>query len=163
MYAIRSYYVTVQQGFLLTAVSWLLLVAFAAIPFVLSGILTNYGDAFFEAMSGLTTTGATVITGLEAAPPGILLWRSILNFLGGVGIIVLAVAVFPFLSVGGMQIFKMESSETAEKIVPKIKILTRSIILIYLALNFACMVFLYLSGMNLFDALNHALASYNFV
>ncbi|TAN55972.1 MAG: potassium transporter TrkH, partial [Rhodospirillales bacterium] len=95
-------HITIRHGFVLTALSWVVLSAFGALPFVFSHLNLSYTDAFFETMSGLTTTGATVIVGLDNAPPGILLWRAILHGIGGIGIIVMAVAVLPFLRVGGM-------------------------------------------------------------
>ena len=100
---------SIRQAFILTSLSWIILVAFAAIPFCLSQIKLSYTDAFFEAMSGLTTTGATVITGLNSLPPGLLIWRGILQWIGGIGIIVTSVAVLPMLRIGGMQLFRMES------------------------------------------------------
>ncbi|HXV74654.1 MAG TPA: potassium transporter TrkG, partial [Sphingomonadales bacterium] len=111
---------TVKQAFLLTVLAWTILPLFAALPFAFSGTALGYTDAYFEAMSGLTTTGATVLTGLDAAPPGILLWRSVLQWLGGIGIIVMAIAVLPMLRVGGMQLFRTESSDTTEKILPRV-------------------------------------------
>ena len=99
----------VRQGFLLTGSSWLALVIFAAIPLSMGGLQLSYVDAFFEAMSGVTTTGSTVVSGLDDAPPGALLWRSMLQWFGGVGIIIMAFAVLPALKVGGMQIFKSEA------------------------------------------------------
>ncbi|MGB1547382.1 MAG: potassium transporter TrkG, partial [Alphaproteobacteria bacterium] len=111
---------TIRQTFLLTTLSWLAIAVFAALPLAFSDLDLSYTDAFFEAMSGLTTTGSTVIVGLDDAPPGILLWRALLQWLGGVGIIVMAVAVLPVLQVGGMQLFQTESSDTSEKVLPRI-------------------------------------------
>ena len=93
--------------------------AFAAVPLMLAAIDLSYTDAFFEAMSGITTTGATVIVGLDTAPPGILLWRALLQWMGGIGIIVLALSILPMLQVGGMQLFRMELSEKSDKVLPQ--------------------------------------------
>ncbi len=109
--------ISIRQGFLLTAASWLALVLFASIPLAIGGLHLSFIDAFFEAMSGLTTTGATVVVGLDHAPPGSLLWRSMLQWIGGVGIIIMAFAILPVLRVGGMQIFKSEAWDTSEKFI----------------------------------------------
>ncbi len=114
---------TLRQAFALTTFSWLVMVIFAALPFAFSDLQLSYTDAFFEAMSGVTTTGSTVIQGLDETPPGLLLWRAMLQWLGGVGIIVTAVAVLPMLQVGGMQLFRMESSDTSEKVMPRASLL----------------------------------------
>ena len=103
---------SVKQAFLLTSFSWLALTGFAALPLAFSELGLSYTDAFFEAMSGLTTTGATIIVGLDDAPVGILLWRALLQWFGGIGIIVMAISVLPMLNVGGMQLFRLESSDT---------------------------------------------------
>ncbi|MBF0169017.1 MAG: potassium transporter TrkH [Alphaproteobacteria bacterium] len=152
-------HITLRHGFVLTSLSWVVLSAFGALPFVFSHLGLSYTDAFFEAMSGLTTTGATVIVGLDNAPPGILLWRAILHGIGGIGIIVMAVAVLPSLRVGGMQFFRMESSDKSEKFMPKAAQMAMSIILAYLALVLACFVALWIAGMTPFDAICHALAT----
>jgi len=107
-----------RQAFIMTTAVWVALVFFGSIPYLLSGAVPTFTDAFFESMSGLTTTGSTVITALDTQPPGILLWRGIQQWLGGLGIIVMAVAVLPMLQVGGMQLFKIEAFDTAEKIMP---------------------------------------------
>ena len=109
----------IREAFILTIWSWLGVTLFASLPFVFAELNLSFSDAFFEAMSGITTTGATVILNLDDAPPGILLWRALLQWLGGIGIIVTAVAVLPMLKVGGMQLFRMESSDTTEKVLPR--------------------------------------------
>ena len=106
----------IREAFILTIGSWLGVTLFASLPFAFAELNLSFADAFFEAMSGITTTGATVIVNLDQAPPGILLWRALLQWLGGIGIIVTAVALLPMLKVGGMQLFRMESSDTTEKI-----------------------------------------------
>ena len=103
--------ISVRQGFMITTLAWVALVFFSAVPFMLGLYKMSFTDAFFEAMSGLTTTGATVIVGLDDAPPGLLLWRSMLQWFGGIGIVIMAIAVLPALSVGGMQLFRLESSD----------------------------------------------------
>ncbi len=149
-----------QQAFLLTTLSWAALVTFAAIPFALSpSMQMSYTDAFFEAMSGLTTTGSTVIVGLDAAPPGILAWRALLQWLGGVGIIVMAIAVLPMLRVGGMQIFRLESSDTSEKILPRAQAIVGSIVALYVGLTAICAACYWLFGMPFAHAVAHAMTT----
>ncbi|MEW5964639.1 MAG: TrkH family potassium uptake protein [Pseudomonadota bacterium] len=147
----------VKEGFLLTTISWVVVTAFAAIPFF--GLGLTYTDAYFEAMSGITTTGSSVIVGLDKIPRGILLWRALLNGIGGLGIIVMAIIMLPFLRVGGMQLFQAESSDRSEKIVPRAIELTLAIAAVYAILLFACAALFHLFGMTLFDAICHALAS----
>ncbi len=103
-----------RQAFILTTLSWLVLTAASALPFAFSDLDMSYTDAFFEAMSGISTTGSTVIVGLDSAPQGILLWRALLQWLGGIGIIVMAIAVMPMLRVGGMQLFRMENLDKSD-------------------------------------------------
>ena len=119
--------ITLQQGYLLTAVSWVSLTLLATLPFILSDVTPGFADALFEAMSGLSTTGATVITDLEILPDSILLWRSMLNGLGGVGIVIFAVALLPFLGIGGMQIFQRENSDLNDKFMPKFNYIAKRI------------------------------------
>lgn len=148
-----------QQAFLLTTISWIILTAFAALPFVFSELNLSYTDAFFEAMSGITTTGSTIISSLENAPPGILLWRAVLQWLGGIGIIVMAVAILPFLQVGGMQLFRMESSDKSEKIMSSAGQIASAIALIYFLFTFICAISYWMAGMTGFDALAHAMTT----
>ncbi|WP_293577537.1 TrkH family potassium uptake protein [Phaeobacter sp.] len=150
---------TIQQTFLVTTLVWLALPVFGAIPFVLGPTDLRYVDAFFEAMSGLTTTGATVLSGLETLPRGLLLWRGILQWLGGIGIIVVAMVFLPELRVGGMQIFKSESFDTFGKILPRAQAIAKQIALIYVLLTAACMVVYMMFGIGVFDALVHALTT----
>ncbi len=149
---------TMRQTFLLTTISWVILCITAAAPFALSGLQMSLTDSLFEAVSGLTTTGSTVMTNLQNAPPGILLWRAILQWLGGIGIIVMALSVLPFLKVGGMQLFQTESSES-EKAMPRATQLAASIGIIYLGLTVACMICYQLSGMGSFNAWAHAMTT----
>ncbi len=148
-----------RQAFLLTTSSWLVLPAFGALPFAFSALDLGYADSFFEAMSGLTTTGSTVIVGLDLAPPGILMWRAILQWLGGIGIVVTAIAILPMLRIGGMQLFRMESADQSEKILPRAAQITGAIGGIYLALTAACVLAYWLAGMNGFEAVVHAMTT----
>ncbi|MFQ5958333.1 MAG: TrkH family potassium uptake protein [Alphaproteobacteria bacterium] len=150
---------TVRQTFLLTTLAWLVMAAFAALPFSFAELELDYADAFFEAMSGLTTTGSTVIVGLDYAPPGILLWRALLQWLGGIGIIVMAIAVLPMLGVGGMQLFRTESSGTSEKVLPRVAQMSTAIALIYVTLTAAAAVAYWVAGMTVFEAVCHAMTT----
>jgi trk system potassium uptake protein TrkH len=147
----------VKEGFLLTTLSWIVIAAFAALPFLGHGL--SYTDAYFETMSGLTTTGSTVIAGLDKLPRGILLWRALLCGIGGLGIIVMAIIMLPFLRVGGMQLFQMESSDKSEKVLPRAFELTLAIAAVFVGLVLIC-AFLYAwFGMTGFDAICHALTT----
>jgi len=147
---------TIQQTFLLTTGVWVALPIFGAIPFMLGATELRFVDAFFEAMSGMTTTGSTVISGLDDLPRGILLWRGILQWLGGIGIIVVAMVFLPELRVGGMQIFRSEAFDTMGKILPRATAIAGQIATIYIALTVICL-FTYMAlGMSFFDALVHA-------
>ena len=149
----------VRQAFLMTVGAWLILSAFGALPFYWSGLLPTYTDAYFESISGITTTGATVMTGLDNMPPGILLWRGILQWLGGLGIIVMAIAVLPMLQIGGMQIFKIEAFETSDKILPRAREISGFISLIFLNLTGICVLAYLFAGMDLLDAVVHAMTT----
>ncbi len=151
--------ITVRQAFMLTTLAWFTLTAFAALPFAFSDLDLSVTDAFFEAMSGVTTTGATVITGLDGAPPGILLWRAILQWLGGIGIIVMAIAVLPILRVGGMQLFRMESSDRSEKAMPRAAQVSTAISAIYLVLTGTLAAAYWLAGMNGLESVAHAMTT----
>lgn len=150
---------TLRQTFLLTSLSYILVAAFSALPFMVSVQPLGPADAVFEAMSGLSTTGATVLTDLEGAPRGILMWRALLQWLGGIGIIAVGIAILPFLSVGGMQLFRSESSDRSDKVVPRVADLAHSISLIYLGLTVACIAALRAGGMEMFDAVCHAMTA----
>ncbi|WP_248304637.1 TrkH family potassium uptake protein [Breoghania sp. L-A4] len=150
---------TLRQAFVMTASVWVALSAFGALPLLWSGIVPSYTDAFFEAMSGLTTTGATVIVGLDYAPPGVLFWRAILQWLGGLGIIVMAISVLPMLRVGGMQLFKAEAFDAPEKILPRATQISGIMTLIFIALTTLCAALYYIAGMQLTDAIMHAMTT----
>lgn len=148
-----------RQAFLLTTLSWVVVAAFAALPFVFASLNLSYGDAYFETMSGLTTTGSTVIVGLDEAPPGILLWRGLLQWMGGVGIIAIAIAVLPALRVGGMQLFRLESSDKSEKVLPRAAQIATGIAVVYVVLSLACAVLFWAGGMTPFEAAIHAMTA----
>ncbi|MEK9724105.1 MAG: TrkH family potassium uptake protein [Rhodospirillaceae bacterium] len=148
-----------REAFLMTTLSWVALVFFAALPLRFSELGLSFTDAVFEAMSGLTTTGSTVIVGLEKAPPGILIWRALLQWMGGIGIIVMAIAVLPMLRVGGMQLFRMESSDQSEKALPRAAQIATAIGVIYLALTVLWAIGYWLAGMRGFDAVAHAMTT----
>lgn len=150
---------TIQQTFLLTTGVWLALPVFGALPFMNGDPDLRFVDAFFEAMSGLTTTGSTVIVGLEDQPRGILLWRGLLQWLGGIGIIVVAMVFLPELRVGGMQIFRSEGFDTFGKILPRATEISSRISVIYVALTLACALCYAASGMEAFDAIVHAMTT----
>jgi trk system potassium uptake protein TrkH len=136
-----------KEAFILTTLSWFVIAVFSAIPFYLSDIGLNFTDSFFESMSGITTTGATVIDALDDQSRGILIWRSLLQWLGGIGIIVMAVAVLPMLQIGGMQLFRLESSDASDKILPRATQIAGSLTLLYLTLTLLCTLAYKFSGM----------------
>ena len=150
---------TIQQTFLLTTLSWLVLPVFGALPFWLGEPNATYTDAFFEAMSGLTTTGSTVFTELETLPRGALLWRGLMQWFGGVGIIVVAMAFLPTLKVGGMQIFRSEGFDTIGKVLPRAAEIATSISVVYLVLTVSCIAAYAMVGMDVFDAVVHSLTT----
>ncbi|HDZ9229184.1 TPA: TrkH family potassium uptake protein [Vibrio cholerae] len=145
----------VRDMFLITSLVWTIASAFAALPFVFINHI-SFTDAYFETMSGLTTTGSTVLSGLDDMPPSILLWRSILQWLGGVGFIVMAVAVLPMLNVGGMKLFQTESSDWSDKSSPRAKTVAKNIVAVYLVLTGLCFLSYIATGMTPFEAINHA-------
>ena len=148
-----------QQAFLLTSLSWLSIAIFGSLPFVFSSLQLSITDSLFESMSGITTTGSTIIINLNESPKGILLWRSLLQWLGGIGIIVMAITLMPIMNVGGMQLFKISSNDASEKILPKSREIALSLILIYSGLTFICSIFYKIFGMNYFDSVTHAMTT----
>ncbi len=149
-----------REGFLIVAVGWLTVAVFSTLPYLLSGVLPDMSDALFESVSGLTTTGASVINDIEAVPKGILFWRSLTQWLGGMGIIVLTVAIFPLLGIGGVELFVAEApGPTSDKIHPRIKETAKRLWFIYLGLTALLTVILLLCGMSFYDAINHALTT----
>ncbi len=148
-----------QQAFLLTSLSWIGIAIFGSLPFIFSNLELSITDAIFESMSGITTTGSTIITNLNEAPKAILFWRAILQWLGGIGIIVMAITLMPIMNVGGMQLFKISTSDKSEKILPKSKEISIRLILIYLGLTLLCTFFYKIFGMNFFDSLTHSMTT----
>ena len=146
----------IQKTFLLTTLVWVALSVFASIPFILGFTNANLVDAIFEAVSGITTTGSTVFNELDKMPKGLLLWRGILQWLGGIGIIVVAMVFLPELRVGGMQIFRAEGFDTLGKILPRATTIAFQISIIYVGITMACGLSYVLAGMNFFDAVVHA-------
>ena len=155
----EKYQLNLKQTFLFSTVTWIAVAFFGSIPFILSDLNFSFSDSFFESMSGITTTGSTVITNLDASPKSILLWRAIMQWLGGVGIIVMAITVLPLLKVGGMQLFKIESSDKPEKILPRTSQVALIIISTYLVLTLFCAFFYKILGMTLFDSIAHAMTT----
>ena len=148
-----------QQAFLLTALSWLSIAVFGSIPFLLSSMSLSITDSFFESMTGITTTGSTIISNLETAPRSILFWRAILQWLGGIGIIVMAITLMPIMNVGGMQLFRISNNDSTEKILPKSKEIALRLIYIYSILTILCAIFYNLFGMSYFDSLTHSMTT----
>lgn len=155
----KSMLLDLKQGFLLTAASWIALPAFAAVPFTFGELDLRFVDAYFEAVSGLTTTGSTILVGLDHMPPGILLWRALLQWVGGLGIIAMAIAMLPFLRVGGMQLFRMESSDRSAKILPRPAQIVGGIGGAYLGLSALCAACYWVAGMDAFEAITHAMTT----
>ena len=148
-----------RGAFVLTVFAWLTLSVLSSLPFLFEPINLSLTDALFESTSGITTTGATILTGLDNMPRGVLMWRALLQWIGGVGIVVTAMAVLPMLKVGGMQLFRLESSDMGEKILPRAASLAGGISLIYLSLTIACFIGYMMTGMNWFDAVAHAMTT----
>ena len=148
-----------QQAFLLTSLSWISIAIFGSLPFIFSNLELSITDAIFESMSGITTTGSTIITNLNDSPKAILFWRAILQWLGGIGIIVMAITLMPIMNVGGMQLFKISTSDKSEKILPKSKEISIRLILIYSGLTLLCAFFYKIFGMNFFDSLTHSMTT----
>lgn len=151
--------ITLRQGYLITVISWLSLVLLSSIPLILTGTFKSFIDAFFEAMSGLTSAGGTILTDIESVDSSVLLWRSMLNGMGGIGIVIFAVALLPYLGIGGMQIFQRENSDSDDKFMPKFSYIAKRIIILYLFLLIACIVCFNWAGMSWFDAINHGLTT----
>ncbi|RMH61835.1 MAG: potassium transporter [Zetaproteobacteria bacterium] len=149
-----------KDGFLIVALAWIMLSALGSIPFLTTGVCRGVVDALFESTSGLTTTGATVLSGLDHLPPSILFWRSMQEWLGGMGIIVLAVAIMPMLGVGGMQLFKAEApGPVKDKITARVTETAKVLWYLYLAMTMIAALALWLAGMSPFDAINHAMCT----
>ena len=150
---------SLQQAFLLTSLSWISIAVFGSLPFVFSNLNLSFTNAFFESMSGITTTGSTIISNLDDMPKSILLWRAILQWLGGIGIIVMAITLMPIMNVGGMQLFKISSNDSSEKILPKSKEIALRLIYIYSGLTILCAITYSVFGMNIFDSITHSMTT----
>ena len=155
----KESHLNLQQTFLFSTLSWVFVAIFGSIPFILSTLSLTPSEAFFESMSGITTTGSTVILNLDSSPKSILLWRAIMQWLGGIGIIVMAITVLPLLKVGGMQLFKMEGSDNTEKILPRTIEVAAIIISTYLILTIVCGFFYWTFGMSVFDSIAHSMTT----
>ena len=151
--------INLRQAFLLTILSWLVIALFGSLPFMYSSSSLNFTNAFFESVSGITTTGSTVISNFDSLSEGILIWRSLLQWFGGIGIIVLAVAILPTLQIGGMQLLHMEHDDPYEKTLPRINKFIFEIIILYFGLTILCLFSYYFNGMNAFDSLIHSMTT----
>jgi len=148
-----------KEAFLLTNSAWVLSGIFGALPFLFSDLRLSFTDALFESISGITTTGSTILTTIELASPGIILWRALLQWLGGIGIIVMALAILPILSIGGMQLFKTETYEASDNAIPRARQLAGGIFGVYASLTLIWTAMLWLAGMSEFDALIHSMTT----
>ena len=155
----KEFKLNLRQTFLFSSLAWVMVATFGSLPFLLSAQNFNFSDAFFESMSGITTTGATIISDLDNSPKSILLWRAIMQWLGGIGIVVMAITILPLLKVGGMQLFKMEGPDSTEKILPRTVEVAAIIISTYIVLTFFCGFFYWLFGMTIFDSVCHAMTT----
>ena len=155
----KEFKLNLRQTFLFSTLAWVMIAVFGSLPFLLSTNEFTFSEAFFESMSGITTTGATIISDLDNSPKSILLWRAIMQWLGGIGIVVMAITILPLLKVGGMQLFKMEGPDTTEKILPRTIEVATIIISTYFILTFFCGFFYWLFGMTIFDSICHAMTT----
>ncbi len=149
----------IKDAFFMTTISWIVMSVFAALPFYTSNMNISFTDAFFEAMSGVTTTGSTILPKIEGLSYGVLLWRSIIQWIGGIGLVIFVIILLPTLRVGGMQLFQTESSDTSDKYIPKSGDIMKHLLIVYIGLTVLCGLSFYLEGMTLFDAINHALTT----
>jgi len=150
---------TLRSSYLFTVISWVIMCALGALPFYWSSQNVTFTDAIFESVSGLTTTGSTIFSGLDNMPPGLILWRAMLQWTGGIGIIVMAIAVFPLLKTGGMQLFQLESSENHDKMFPRIREMSIGVFLIYSVLTISCGTLYFIEGMTPFESIIHAMTT----
>ena len=155
----KEFKLNLRQTFLFSSLAWVMVAAFGSLPFLLSTQNFTLSEAFFESMSGITTTGATIISDLDNSPKSILLWRAIMQWLGGIGIVVMAITILPLLKVGGMQLFKMEGPDSTEKILPRTIEVAAIIISTYIVLTFICGLFYWIFGMTVFDSVSHAMTT----
>ena len=155
----KEFKLNLRQTFLFSSLAWVMVAAFGSLPFLLSSQDFSFSEAFFESMSGITTTGATIIADLDNSPKSILLWRAIMQWLGGIGIVVMAITILPLLKVGGMQLFKMEGPDSTEKILPRTAEVATIIISTYVVLTVICGLFYWIFGMTVFDSISHAMTT----
>ncbi len=155
----QRFNLSIRQMFVLTTASWVSTCLFGAMPLYFGIESLSFTDAVFESVSGVTTTGATVLSGLDTMPRGILMWRALLHWFGGIGIVVIAIAILPFLSIGGMRLFKTESSDWSDKVAPRAGSVAKSVGVVYFALSLLCMGGYLLGGMSWFDAITHAMST----
>ena len=155
----KEFKLNLRQTFLFSSLAWIMVAIFGSLPFVLSTQNFTFSEAFFESMSGITTTGATIISDLDNSPKSILLWRAIMQWLGGIGIVVMAITILPLLKVGGMQLFKMEGPDSTEKILPRTVEVATIIISTYIILTLFCGFFYWIFGMSIFDSISHAMTT----
>ena len=155
----KEFRLNLKQTFLFSSLAWIMVATFGSIPFLLSTQDFTFSEAFFESMSGITTTGATIISDLDNSPKSILLWRAIMQWLGGIGIVVMAITILPLLKVGGMQLFKMEGPDSTEKILPRTIEVATIIISTYIVLTLMCGFFYWIFGMTIFDSVSHAMTT----
>ncbi|HSI71329.1 MAG TPA: potassium transporter TrkG [Gillisia sp.] len=149
-----------REGYIIVSLGWIFMAMSGTLPYILSGAIPQVTNAFFETMSGYTTTGATILNDIEVVPRGILFWRSLTHWIGGMGIIVLAIAILPLLGVGGMQLFSAESpGPSADKLKPRIADTAKRLWLIYVGFTVAETILLKVAGMGMFDAVNHSLST----
>lgn len=152
--------VKIREGYIIVTFGWIFMALSGSLPYVISEAIPGFTNAFFETMSGYTTTGASILNDIEAIPKGILFWRSLTHWIGGMGIIVLAIAILPLLGIGGMQLFSAESpGPSADKLKPKIRDTAKRLWLIYVSYTAAETILLWVSGMTFFDAINHAFST----
>ena len=155
----KNFKLNLRQTFLFSSLAWIMVATFGSLPFLLSSQNFSFSEAFFESMSGITTTGATIISDLDNSPKSILLWRAIMQWLGGIGIVVMAITILPLLKVGGMQLFKMEGPDSTEKILPRTIEVAAIIISTYIILTILCGFFYWIFGMSIFDSVSHAMTT----
>jgi trk system potassium uptake protein len=151
-----SFRLTLRQGFLLTVLSWVMMCVIGAMPLYFSALPISLAGAFFESVSGITTTGSTVLTGLDGLPPGLLLWRGLMQWVGGLGVIAMGILLLPFLRISGMQLFRMESSDVSDKATARAIVLVRQIALLYVSITMIGMFTLLAQGVEPLDAVVHA-------
>ena len=149
-----------RDGYVIVTFGWIFMSLAGTLPYIITGAIPSFTDAFFETMSGYTTTGASILNDIESIPYGVLFWRSITHWIGGMGIIVLAIAILPLLGIGGMELFTAEApGPSSDKLHPRITDTAKRLWLIYVGYTVAETILLKLAGMSMFDAVNHSLST----